>query len=130
MKKSGILNSSIAKAIADLGHMDLIAIGDCGLPIDSSKKIDLALKLGSPSFIEVLDELLKDFSVEGYTLACEIKEKNPKVLSEVEDLLEGVESNFISHENFKKKLEDCKFVIRTGENTPYANIILRSKNIF
>lgn len=130
MKIKGILNSNIARALADLGHTDLIAIGDCGLPIDKDKKIDISLKLGVPSFIEVLDEVLKDFSVEKYILASEIKDKNPTQEDNIKSLLEDVDCQYISHEDFKEKLKDVKFVIRTGENTPYSNIILQSKNIF
>ena len=130
MKLKGILNSDIAKGLADLGHTDLIAIGDCGLPIDPEKKIDISLKLGDPKFIDVLEVLLEDFSVEYYYLAEEIKENNPDQEKNIEKLLEGVEYEYISHEDFKKKLADVKFVIRTGETTPYSNIILQSKNIF
>ena len=44
MQKIGILNSEIAKVLADMGHTDTIGIGDCGLPVpDGVKKIDLAL---------------------------------------------------------------------------------------
>ena len=130
MKEHGILNSEISKRLSDLGHTDLIAVGDCGLPIDSDKKIDLALKLGEPKFIDVLELLLEDFGCEHYILASEIKEKNPDQEAAIKNLLAGVSSEYISHEDFKKKLDDVKFVIRTGENTPYSNIILRSKNIF
>lgn len=130
MKLKGILNSDIAKGLADLGHTDLIAIGDCGLPIDPEKKIDISLKLGEPKFIDVLEVLLEDFSVEYYYLAEEIKENNPDQEKNIEKLLEGVECEYISHEDFKEKLADVKFVIRTGETTPYSNIILQSKNIF
>ena len=130
MKLKGILNSDIAKGLADLGHTDLIAIGDCGLPIDPEKKIDISLKLGDPKFIDVLEVLLEDFSVEYYYLAEEIKENNPDQEKKIEKLLEGVECEYISHEDFKEKLADVKFVIRTGETTPYSNIILQSKNIF
>lgn len=130
MKEHGILNSEISKRLSDLGHTDLIAVGDCGLPIDSDKKIDLALKLGEPKFIDVLELLLEDFGCEHYILASEIKEKNPDQEAAIKNLLDGVSSEYISHEDFKKKLDDVKFVIRTGENTPYSNIILRSKNIF
>lgn len=130
MKEHGILNSEISKRLSDLGHTDLIAVGDCGLPIDSDKKIDLALKLGEPKFIDVLEVLLEDFGCEHYILASEIKEKNSDQEAAIKNLLEGVTSEYISHEDFKKKLDEVKFVIRTGENTPYSNIILRSKNIF
>lgn len=37
---------------------------------------------------------------------------------------------FITHEELKIMLNDCKAVIRTGEQTPYANIILRAGVIF
>lgn len=130
MKLNGILNSEIAKGLADLGHTDLIAIGDCGLPIDEDKKIDISLKLGSPSFIDVLEEVLKDFSVEKYILASEIKDNNKDQEDRIKELLPDVDSEYISHEEFKERLKDVKFVIRTGENTPYSNIILQSKNIF
>ena len=130
MKEKGILNSEISKRLSDLGHTDLIAIGDCGLPIYPEKKIDLALKLGEPKFIEVLETLLDDFGCEHYILASEIKEENPDQEKAIKDLLNGVSSEYISHEDFKKKLDDVKFVIRTGENTTYSNIILESKNIF
>lgn len=130
MKEKGILNSEISKKLSDLGHTDLIAIGDCGLPIDSEKKIDIALKLGQPKFIDVLEVLLEDFGCEHYILASEIKEKNPDQEIAIKNLLNGVSSEYISHEDFKKRLDQVKFVIRTGENTPYSNIILQSKNIF
>ena len=130
MKEKGILNSEISKILSDLGHTDLIAIGDCGLPIDPDKKIDLALKLGEPKFIHVLEVLLEDFGCEYYYLAEEIKENNPKQEKDIKNLLPDCDSSYISHEDFKKKLKDVKFVIRTGEDTPYSNIILRSKNIF
>ena len=49
MQKGGMLNSSIAKVLADLGHTDTIVIGDCGLPVPAGvQKIDLALKPGTP----------------------------------------------------------------------------------
>lgn len=130
MKKQGILNSDISKALSDLGHTDLIAIGDCGLPIESDKKIDISLKKGSPKFIDVLQILLEDYSCQGYILAKEIKDENPSQERAIKDLLPDIEPSFISHEDFKRKLKDCKFVIRTGEVSPYSNIILESGNIF
>lgn len=130
MKKKGILNSEISKRLSDLGHTDLIAVGDCGLPIDPDKKIDLALKLGQPKFIDVLEVLLEDFGCESYILAEEIKKANPDQDNNIKDLLGEKPVSYISHEDFKKKLDDVKFVIRTGEDTPYSNIILQAKNIF
>lgn len=133
MKKHGILNSEISKVLADLGHTDRILIGDCGLPIPAGvKKIDLALKLGQPTFIEVLEETLKDMKVEEALLAAEILENNPDVLAEAKALLEQSEISvgYITHEELKAVSKQVKAIIRTGEDTPYANIILQAGVLF
>lgn len=127
MKKNGILNSEISKVLSDMGHTDYICIGDCGLPVpEGVKKIDLALKIGTPSFIEVLEEIKKDMVIEKIILADEIKEKNKTMLTNISLILPTQETDFMSHEDFKKMLKNTKAVIRTGEATPYSNIILIS----
>ena len=79
MNKYGILNSSIAKVLADLGHTDKICIGDCGLPVPNGvEKIDLALRFGEPLFIEVVKEVAKNMQIEKIYLAPETASKNPK----------------------------------------------------
>ena len=131
MKKNGILNSAISKLLSDLGHTDQITIADAGLPVpDSVKKIDLALKLGTPSFIEVLEEVLKDMAVEKVILAEEIKVDNESQLDAIHQLVDTNEVEFVSHEAFKKQSGQSKAIIRTGEATPFSNIILQSNVIF
>ena len=133
MKKQGILNSDISRILSYMGHTDCIAIGDCGLPIpDEVERIDLALEFGVPSFTDVLRVVTKDMKVEKIVLAEEIKEQNPKVLGEIKELFAGQELEvvFVSHTELKKQTKECKAVIRTGETTPYANIILQSGCIF
>lgn len=133
MKKNGVLNSEISRVLSYMGHTDCIAIGDCGLPIpDEVERIDLALAFGIPTFMDTLRVVVEDMKVEKIVLAQEMKEQNPKVLSEVEALFEetGVEVVFVSHDELKHRTLDCKAVIRTGETTPYANIILQSGCIF
>ena len=131
MKKNGILNSEISKLLSDLGHTDQITIGDAGLPVpDGVMKIDLALKLGTPSFIEVLEEVLKDMAVEKLILAEEIKVDNESQLDAIHQLVDTNEVAFVSHEAFKKQTGHSKAIIRTGEATPFSNIILQSNVIF
>ncbi|WP_313552430.1 D-ribose pyranase [Aerococcus sp.] len=131
MKKNGILNSEISKLLSDLGHTDQITIADAGLPVpDGVKKIDLALKLGTPSFIEVLEEVLKDMAVEKVILAEEIKVDNESQLDAIHQLVDTNEVEFVSHEAFKKQSGQSKAIIRTGEATPFSNIILQSNVIF
>ncbi len=133
MKKQGILNSDISRVLSYMGHTDCIAVGDCGLPIpDEVERIDLALEFGVPSFMDVLRVITKDIKVETIVLAEEIREQNPKVLGEIKELFAGqeLETVFVSHTELKKQTRECKAVIRTGETTPYANIILQSGCIF
>ncbi|MGX7104523.1 D-ribose pyranase [Globicatella sanguinis] len=132
MKKHGILNSDISKVLADLGHTDQITIGDCGLPVPSDvKKIDVSLSQGFPKFIEVLKVVLEDMKIEKVILAEEIKQNNATQLEAIELLLEDeIEIEFVSHEEFKQQTQQSKAVIRTGEITPYSNIILQSNVTF
>ena len=61
MKQQGILNSDISRVLSYMGHTDTICIGDCGLPIpDETERIDLAVKFGQPSFMDVLEEVGAD----------------------------------------------------------------------
>ena len=133
MKRAGILNSDISRVLSYMGHTDCICIGDCGLPIpDDVERIDLALAFGEPTFMRTLEIVAGDMKVEKIVLAEEIKTQNPNVLRQVEELFAGqnVEVEFVSHVELKERTFDCKAVIRTGEITPYANIILQSGCIF
>ena len=133
MKRAGILNSDISRVLSYLGHTDCIAIGDCGLPIpDEVARIDLALAFGEPTFLRTLEIVAADMKIEKIVLAEEIKTQNPNVLKQVEELFSGlsVETEFVPHTELKEQTHDCKAVIRTGEITPYANIILQAGCIF
>lgn len=60
MKRQGIINSSIAKVLADFGHTDYIVVGDAVLPVPVGVcKIDLALTNGTPSFQDVVRAVQK-----------------------------------------------------------------------
>lgn len=131
MQKGGMLNSAIAKVLADLGHTDTIVIGDCGLPVPAGvQKIDLALKPGTPSFLEVVEEVAKNIVIEKVEIASEMQEKNPVVFDAMKKLFPSEQWIMdVDHEAFKQATKNAKCVIRTGEITPFANVILHS-NVF
>lgn len=129
MKKHGILNRDIAAVLARLGHTDTIVIADCGLPIPEQVPcIDLSLKQGVPSFLDVFHEILDDMEVEEATCAEEIKTNNKDLYSHLKAI--GMQLKTVTHEDFKERSKDAKVIIRTGENKPYANIILSAGVIF
>ena len=129
MKKQGILNRELAGIFAKLGHTDQIVIADCGLPIpDGVTCIDLAYKLGEPSFLSILDVVLEDLKVEKAILAQEIQTANAEVEAAIKNNIDVLD--YVTHEQFKQLTKEAKVIIRTGEITPYANIILQSGVIF
>ncbi len=138
MKKSGLLHPELSHVIASLGHTDILVIADAGLPIpEGVPRIDLAYTAGQPPFLSVLEAVLAEMEVESATLALEMQDITPKafykkVLGRLEHLpkvkKQGV--HFISHEDFKAQTLHAKAIIRTGEFTPYANVLLQSGVVF
>ena len=127
MKKTGILNAQLAGYIAALGHKDLFLIGDAGMPVPRGIPIvDLVLTGGVPTFEQVLTAVLNETEVEYFFLADEIYEKNPRLLKFIQDSMPEVAYETMPHIEFKEYTKQVKFAIRTGEFTPYPNVILRA----
>ena len=131
MKKRGILNAQLSYLLAALGHKDLFMIGDAGMPIpEGVEVVDLVLTAGVPTFKQVLDAVLDEVQVEGYYLAHEIKEFNPELEEYIKAGLPEAEVEYMPHEDLKKCSGKCRFAIRTGEFSPYPNVILRAGVVF
>lgn len=127
MKKRGILNKELNTVFASLGHTDMIVIADCGLPIpEGVTRIDLSLIKGFPSFLSILDPILEELEIEAITIAEEMKEHNPTMYQEIQKRFANTTQHTVSHERLKEMMKSAKAVIRTGEATPYSNIILHS----
>ncbi len=128
MKKQGMINRDIAAALAKFGHTDLLMIADCGLPIPEHVPcVDLSYQLGEPSFESVLKAVWEDFEAEAAFIAEEINVHNPELEKKLQDRFT---CHHVSHEQLKKMSHNAKLIIRTGEATPYANVILQSGVIF
>ncbi|MGL4897277.1 MAG: D-ribose pyranase, partial [Cetobacterium sp.] len=87
-----------------------------------------------PSFIKTLDAILSEMMVEEIVLASEIKTINPKVYNEILETFvkNGMNPKVVevSHTEFKEITKESEAIVRTGECTPYANIILKSGVVF
>ncbi len=127
MKRQGILNVDLSKLIAEMGHTDQLVICDSGLPIPKEmNRVDLALTKGVPGYLEVLKGVLNDLVVEKAILADEMNEVSPELHKKTLEILGDIPVEYLSHEDFKKMTYDAKGIVRSGEVTPYANIILIS----
>lgn len=125
MKRSGIINGALASRCAMLGHTDLVAIADCGLPLPPGVVVvDLALVQGVVGFVATLDALIGELAIERHVYAFEavgtqaqwwIADRAPHLGA----------ADVVSHEVLKHRLSECALVVRTGEATPFANVILQ-----
>ena len=139
MKKGKLINTQLSLTIARLGHGQTLTIGDCGLPISQkTQRIDLALTHGVPGFMETLDVVLTEQQVEEVVIAEELATVSPELFEQLtaritqleQDQDREVKLTMVSHETFKILSDESLAVVRTGECTPYANIILRSGVVF
>lgn len=127
LHSNGATYSQLSGLIAALGHMDMFMIGDAGMPIPKGIPIvDLALCGGVPTFIQTMNTVLEEAEVEHYTIAEEIVEKNPELHAYIKEKLPNVESEMVPHAELKKMSANVRFAIRTGEFSPYPNIIVRA----
>lgn len=139
MKKSALLNSGIAHLVSTLGHTDEYTICDAGLPIPPHvTRLDLALTHGVPGFLETVRVVLSESQIEGVILAEEFATVSPEcheaLIQEIhaEEARSGkrISIQYLSHEAFKARTHDSRAVIRTGECTPYANVIFQAGVVF
>jgi len=139
MKSSRLIHSGLSLAISEMGHGDCLAIADAGLPIPpTTKRIDLAVMKGVPSFLEVLDAVLSELRVDHVLVAEEFSNVSPALYAKLTARLErytkatgqAVRIQAVSHTEFKKATGSARAVARTGEFTPYANILLYSNVVF
>ena len=134
MKKAGILNPLLISEISKLGHKDIFVISDAGLPIpEDVKRIDFAIAPNLPRFLEMLEVILQEIIVEKVVFAREILERNKETYKKALELLGRYQKHLdfkqdvilVFHEEFKREyVAKAKFVVRTGEFTPYSNIAL------
>lgn len=125
MKRSPLLHADLSHLIATLGHGDMLVLGDAGLPIpDGPRRIDLALTPGIPAMQDVLRAVLSEMQVERAVLARETLDATGGGLPLWCDGQLAVVPEAVSHEELKQLSQRARAVVRTGECTPYANIVL------
>ena len=135
MKRTRLLNSELSYEVSRTGHTATITLCDAGLPIPRGvKRIDLAIERGYPSFIRTLDVLLSEMFVEEIVIASEIEAHSPEILQEMMEVFRAHEMEptvtQAPHDEFKELTRSSEVIVRTGECTPYANIILKSGVVF
>ena len=131
MKRTTLLHAELSEVVARLGHGDLLVIADAGLPIpDGPRRIDLAVSANVPRLADVLAAVLAEMQVEAAIFAEELAPTNPAVHADLRRQLGDTPVSTVSHEQFKAATRGARAIVRTGEFSPYANVILRAGVVF
>ncbi|MGH3424467.1 MAG: D-ribose pyranase [Nocardioidaceae bacterium] len=128
-RNQATLNGQLSRVISETGHTDRIVVTDAGLPIPTGvERVDLAVRPGLPEFLDLLEVMLAELVVEGATMSSEVREHSPQLLREVEERLGaiGVEVTLVPHTELKAMTQEARAAVRSGEFTPYANVILHA----
>lgn len=130
---TGTLNAQLSRVISELGHTDQLVVTDAGLPIPHGvERVDLAVRAGLPTFLDLLDTVLAEVAIEDALLSEEIRAASPKMLAEIEARLQerGVRPRFLPHTDFKTATSGARAAVRSGEFTPYANVLLTAGVVY
>lgn len=126
MKRSGILHAELSALVAAVGHGDKLVIGDAGLPVPPGVQlIDLAVSPGVPRFQQVVHAVMSELVVERGLANVEQLTAAEGAAQELElSWPQGVPLERIKHPELKAITATARAVIRTGEMTPYCNLVL------
>lgn len=124
MRTSGLWHAELVQLIVSLRHHDSLVIADAGLPVpDGVRTIDLGWARGEPRMLPVLGAVMAELVVERAVVATETHDA---FLELMQERLDGVPVEFITHDELKASCADARAVVRTGEATPFANVILHA----
>lgn len=127
MKRSGILNPAIAHLLASAGHTDYFTICDGGFPVPPGPdRIDLAVVSGLPTITDLLGAIHAEFVIDRVVIAEEALQFSPAYVETLRELLGDVPLVTVSHLELKDLSHGGRATIRTGDATPYANILVVS----
>lgn len=127
MKRGGILHPGICHLLASTGHTDYLTVCDRGFPVPiGPERIDLALVDGIPTVIDVLTAIHAGFGIDRIVVAVEAESVSPAWVRELRDLIAPVPVETMPHLALKALSLDARGTIRTGDTSPYANILIVS----
>jgi len=128
MLKRGILNPHINSLLSRVRHTNTLVIADRGFPFwPQIETVDISLVDDTPRVLDVLRAIQSNFVVGRVFQAQEFRNVNsPEVVETLLAALGGIPVIVEPHVEFKKRVPDAIGLIRTGDTTQYANLILES----
>jgi D-ribose pyranase len=125
MRAAGLWHAELVRLILSLRHGETVVIADAGLPVPSpTPTIDLGWARHEPRLLPVLRAVLAELVVERATIAKQADDEEFLIGLRAE--LGAVPVGRTDHEALKADCATARAVVRTGEDTPYANVILHA----
>jgi D-ribose pyranase len=128
MLKNGILNPRINDLLSRVRHTNTLVIADRGFPFwPQIETVDISLVDDVPTVLQALAAIRQNFVIGRAWMAKEFLQNNNKsAQNDFASVLRGIPLSFEKHVEFKKRVPQAIGLIRTGDTTQYANVILES----
>ncbi len=128
MLQRGILNPAVLSLLARVRHTNTLVISDWAFPFwPQIETVDISLTQGIPTVLQVLELLRPNFKIGELFMAEEFNSSNKgKVLTSFHRAFRGLKVTYETHVQFKLRVPSAIGLIRTGDSTPYGNIIIES----
>ena len=128
MLRTGILNPHLNALLSRIRHTNLLVIADRGFPYwPMIETVDISLIDGIPTVLQVLTAIRSNFVIGRAWMANEFTENNDvNTRTRFAASLEGIPVEFLPHTAFKERVPSAIGLVRTGDTTQYANLILES----
>lgn len=128
MLRSGILNPALLSLIARVRHTNTVVIADRGFPFwPGVETVDLSLTDDVPTVAQVVAALRPVFVIGRVYAAEELRTANPgEALARHLATLQGLPLVFEPHVALKQRVPGAIGLIRTGDTTPFANLVIES----
>jgi D-ribose pyranase len=128
MLRTGILNPQLNALLSRIRHTNLLVIADRGFPYwPMLETVDISLVDGIPTVLQVLAAIRSNFVIGSAWMATEFADNNDATArSSFAAGLDGIPVEYLPHTAFKERVPSAIGLVRTGDTTQYANLILES----
>ncbi len=128
MLKTGILNPHLNFLLSRVRHTNTLVIADRGFPFwPQIETVDISVVDDLPTVLQVLAAIRSNFVFGKAWMAKEFLVNNtPGTQAAFAEALTGIPLTHEAHIDFKKRVPQAIGLIRTGDTTQYANMILES----
>jgi D-ribose pyranase len=128
MLVKGILNPQINSLLSRVRHTNMLVIADRGFPYwPTIETVDISLIDNIPTVLQVFQAIRENFEIQQIYMAEEFMKANPAETGQAfSQVIADLPLHYEPHVEFKRRVPLAIGLIRTGDTTQYANMILVS----